>query len=176
MADDDYVFPTQDVFWKLSEQLFQKNADIVALTRCESYFDCSRGLPANLVVDVDSRIWKFKPFALVYSPQRPLCVQSDLVQQIFLARIELFHSVRWDPRLKNNDHYDFLFTCKVKGFKLYTCPGLRTLHQPSKCSDRSMNSSYMQVRHKRWRKLLPYVLDKWNIAKLVDETGKEWSI
>ena len=175
MVDEDYVFPSPDTFWQLAAQLFHTGADIVALNRCESTKDCSRGVPAELIIDSNTGIWKFVPFDNRTQLEQAICVKSDLIQQIFLARLESLSRSPWDHNLKNNDHYDFLFTAKSRGMKLYSCPALQTLHQPAKCSNRSPSEPYMKVRHDRWRLLLPYVLLKWNISILVDELGRSWS-
>jgi len=54
--------------------------------------------------------------------------RSDLVQQFFLTKTETLHKVHWDDKLKNNDHYDFLFNAKKNNLHLVTCTDIKVMH------------------------------------------------
>jgi len=54
--------------------------------------------------------------------------RSDLVQQFLLAKTETLHKVHWDDKLKNNDHYDFLFNAKKNNLRLVTCTDIKVMH------------------------------------------------
>ena len=63
--------------------------------------------------------------------------------------------------------------------RLYTCSGLRIFHHGVICSldqaglmKKNQGQDYSSVRFSRWMKLMPYVLDKWNIEVYHDEVGK----
>ena len=54
--------------------------------------------------------------------------RSDLMQQFFLTKTETLHKVHWDDKLKNNDHYDFLFNAKKNNLRLVTCTDIKVMH------------------------------------------------
>lgn len=58
----------------------------------------------------------------------PIFLRSDLMQQFFLTETKTLQNTHWDDTLKNNDHYDFLFSAKKKGLHLVTCTDLKVQH------------------------------------------------
>lgn len=177
MADEDYIFPDSNSFLALQQQLMKEEADIVAFRRCDEIL-CLRTPVAKLIKGEDS--WRFLPTIIDSQgwpkdeSEQAICVRSDLIQHIFLARISSLLHVRWDDKLKNNDHYDFMFSAKEAGLVMQTCINLYAIHSPGSCSSRDPSDSYMRVRSNRWRELMPYVMKKWDITQFIDERGHLW--
>jgi GT2 family glycosyltransferase len=174
MSDEDYLFPSYGTFKALSKHFIEADADIMALTRCDGTFDCKRGRVADLRINGKVWIFSFRKRNFLEKLGTVTCQKSDLVQQVFLAKTEALLHSPWDPVLKNNDHYDFMFNARKNGLQVYACPSLHVPHRPRKCSDRSPYDPYMRVRIARWQSLIPYFLTKWDIEVFVDEMGHQW--
>lgn len=188
MSDDDYVMTSELLVLKLAELMVELKADIVAPVRCDApHWKCVRGEIAALVRGTGSgasggdelfmlnnvtRAFQYEGRAAASSKYR--CQRTDIVQQFFLASVDMLIKSGWDDKLKNNDHYDAMLSMQREQMRLYTCSALKIHHQPTACS--VDQGQYSSVRFNRWMALMPYVLKKWNIEVYHDEVGRRWSV
>jgi len=173
MADDDFKLASAETIPMMAKYLTETGADVVAGTRCDHTISNCRRNKGMIVVDEDRNV-TIVPNVTLYAEYAdlPTCVRSDLVQQFFIARIDQLLKVHWDDRLKNNDHYDFLFSAKMSSLKLVTCTDLNILHEKT-CEEKSPHGeTYHKVREGRWYKLLQYIFAKWDLHIIRDEVGK----
>lgn len=180
ILDDDNVF-THDVDFNGMLSLLERgDADIVGANRCDGMpFDATRCMGHSSLVHTGDTLLVV-PGASKY-PHRPAqhgCVQTEFVQNAFMSTVAFLKRVRWDPVLKNNDHYDFFYRANFRhGGRVWICQGMHLLHAKLGCqSTREVGQRYAAVRANRWKELLPYVAAKLGFVRLIDEFGMVISV
>lgn len=129
MSDDDYVIQSEALIPGLAQLMVEMKADVVAPVRCDApKFKCIRGEVASFVRGKGSgplggdEVFMLNNVTRVYPDDKLTlppsstdvgslgnrfdCQRSDIVQQFFLASVEMLLKSGWDDTLKNNDHYD----------------------------------------------------------------------
>ena len=168
MSDDDYIVQNPSMVRELAKTMSNMpTLDVIAPLRCENYNDCHMGHVAKLVTEKDEL------FMMVYPKRGGKSIQTDVVQQFFLARSRI--GPVWDDKLKCNDHYDAMLTLKKHNRQLFTDYGLRIFHNKASCQD-TQDLEYANQRRSRWLHHMPYVLKKWNLRKYYDEFGRVWEV
>jgi GT2 family glycosyltransferase len=173
MLDDDYLF-THDVDLARMLQLLESGvADIVAANRCEAMpFDDSTCRSHASLVRVGDTMFVV-PGASKYLDQQGDCVRTEFVQNVFMGKVDFLRRVRWDPVLKNNDHYDFFYRANFEHRgNIWMCKDIHVLHGKRGCQPSGeVGRRYAEVRSQRWKALMVYVAEKLGFRTLVDEDG-----
>jgi hypothetical protein len=206
MSDDDFMVPDVHLLPQLAQSLSALKADAVAPLRCDyergkNYkTKCGRGTAAAMLISPerelvmmvnvtrpydDDRIVhstsSFQPSSLperLTAGHKLECYRSDLIQQFFLARTEVMVG-KWDPVLKNNDHFDAMMSMKKAKLRLFTCRGMHIAHVNPAAQKHTWSPAliaYKKKRVERWTSLLPHIFMKWDLQAMWDEAGRRWFI
>lgn len=178
MLDDDYALTHSFDLPRMLQLLVRQRADIVGANRCESMpFDgttCRQD--AALLVHNGTL---FAVPGAVPTAAGPVvdasCSRTHFVQNAFLARTSALLRIQWDPVLKNNDHYAFMYrAARVFNASMWLCRDMHVLHAKHGCQLNS--TTYASLRQSRWSALFTVVAQQLSIRSLVDEEGKVFTV
>jgi (N-acetylneuraminyl)-galactosylglucosylceramide N-acetylgalactosaminyltransferase len=158
--DDDFVFSKDTKIEKLLE-ILEKNKELGliggamretgAIRHYEGYLKLE-----NEVLTIDKKVI-----------QRDGFVETGLILNFFLARRELFDSVRWDSDLKLAEHSDFFLRLGYTKWKVGYCDNVIIEHKPNK------NGEYAKFRG-RGKQFMRLFMKKRGIKEIISYEGKSF--
>jgi len=157
ILDDDFVFSGETDPEKLKRPIVEDGFDIVGgqtvkRKRKRVYACCFERKGPDLI----RHKGKFKSV----SPCG--CKEVDAVENFFMARTEIFRTVRWDEDLKVGEHLWFFLNVQKAGFKVGYVPEVTVVHDPK----RTKHYRQMRLRSKQFARIGH---ERYGVRKLIDK-------
>jgi len=193
VSDDDYEITSSKIVENLAKVILREKADIVSVRRDDVWYrekkrvitkpDRSAGVMTimNGELKIFPNVSKIGPDLTIESKKHG-CINTDLAQQFFLAKIKTLVNNPWDDNLIDNDHYDFLV--QNKNSRIIACLKLPVFHDKTFCPTAttsfingkkfefsSSKDLYQKIRDDNSLKSLKYLMNKHDLTSIYGESG-----